>query len=511
MIFPLREVFMSDSPPPTEEGAPLPNLPIYSVGEISAAIKRTMEDTYSRVRIRGEVSGLRRPGSGHVYMDLKDEDGIIAAVCWRGVATRLAVAPEDGLEIIVTGRITTYGPASKYQIVIEDVELAGEGALLKLIEERRKKLAAEGLFDEDAKRPLPFLPGVIGVVTSPTGAVIRDILHRLEDRFPRHVVIWPVLVQGKDAAPQIAAAIRGFNGLSPDGPVARPDVIIVARGGGSLEDLMAFNEEDVVRAAAASDIPLISAVGHETDVTLIDFAADRRAPTPTAAAEMAVPVRMELAAQVTENGRRLDGTMMRMVDDAQRQLGQLWRIAGDPKRLVEDAAQRLDDQSERLRGAGTALIADARSRFAGAAAGLRPRALGLTVTQGGERLGVLAQRMARESRQVLSDSASALQRLSGLLASYSYENVLARGYAVVRDGTGAPVITAAATRPGMAVDIGFADGEVPATISGKGRAQAGVGKSSAKAGAGKGRAKGRSRGKNGGDGAGDNGDQGTLL
>ena len=282
-------------------------------------------------------------------------------------------------------------------------------------------------------------------------------------------------------------------------------MIIVARGGGSLEDLMAFNEEEVVRAAAASQIPLISAVGHETDVTLIDFAADRRAPTPSAAAEMAVPVRMELAAQVAENGRRLDGTMMRMVDDAQRQLGQLWRIAGDPGRLVEEAAQRLDDRTERLRGAGVAVIADARSRFAGAAAGLRPRALGLTVTQGGERLAAIAARMRRESRQVLSDSGTALERLSALLASYSYENVLARGYAVVRDEAGAAVMAAAATKPGMAVDIGFADGEVPATIGGLGRAKARNRKSRTKAGVVP--AKGRSRGKSGGD----DGEQGSLL
>ena len=487
---------MSQPTPPAEGADKFPNLPVYSVSEISAAVKRTMEDTFSRVRVRGEVSGLRRPGSGHIYLDLKDADGVIAAVCWRGVAARLSVVPEDGLEIIVTGRITTYGPASKYQIVIEDVELAGEGALLKLIEERRKKLAAEGLFDEDAKRPLPFLPDVIGVVTSPTGAVIRDILHRLDDRFPRHVVIWPVRVQGKGAAVEIAAAIRGFNALSPGGPVARPDVIIVARGGGSLEDLMAFNEEDVVRAAAESEIPLISAVGHETDVTLIDFAADRRAPTPTAAAEMSVPVRIELAGQVTENGRRLDGSMMRMVDDARRHLGQLWRIAGNPNRLVEEATQRLDDRTERLRGAGAALIAGARARYAGAVAGLRPRALGLTVTRGGERLGALGARLGRESRRLLSDSGLALQRLSGLLESYSYENVLARGYAVVRDGAGAPVITAAATKPGMAVDIAFADGEVPATIAGKGRAKAGVAP-----------AKGRSRGKSGGG----DGGQGRLL
>ena len=459
---------MTEPAPPTEETASHPNLPVFSVSEISAAIKRTMEGAYARVRIRGEVSGLRRPGSGHLYMDLKDSGGVIAAVCWRGVAARLAHAPEDGMEIIVTGRITTYGPASKYQVVIEDIEPAGEGALLKLIEERRKKLAAEGLFDEESKRPLPFLPDVIGVVTSPTGAVIRDILHRLDHRFPRHVVIWPVLVQGKAAPAQIAAAIAGFNALAAGGPVARPDLIIVARGGGSIEDLMAFNEEEVVRAAAASVIPLISAVGHETDVTLIDFAADVRAPTPSAAAEMAVPVRMELAAQVADQGRRLDATMMRGIEEVHARLAQLWRIAGDPGRLVEETAQRLDDRGERLRGAGAALIADARARFAGAAAGLRPRALMLAVGHGAERVKSLAQRLARESGRLLADRAADLARLGGLLASTSYENTLARGFAVIRDEAGAMVMRAAAARPGMGVEIGFADGAVRATIGAKG-------------------------------------------
>jgi exodeoxyribonuclease VII large subunit len=493
---------MTEPTPPTDDTGALPNLPVFSVSEISAAIKRTMEDTFSRIRIRGEVSGLRRPGSGHLYMDLKDEDGVIAAVCWRGVAGRLPVAPEDGLEIIVTGRITTYGPASKYQVVIEDIELAGEGALLKLIEERRKKLAAEGLFDEDAKRPLPFLPDVIGVVTSPSGAVIRDILHRLADRFPRHVVVWPVLVQGKQAPALIAAAIRGFNALEAGGPVARPDLIIVARGGGSLEDLMAFNEEEVVRAAAESEIPLISAVGHETDVTLIDFAADRRAPTPSAAAEMAVPVRMELAAQVTDNGRRMDATMMRGIEDARARLVQLWRIAGDPGRLVEEAAQRLDDRGERLRGACAALIADARARFAGAAAALRPHALQLTLSHGSQRLEASAGRLKRETDRAMADSRINLERLGGLLASYSYENVLARGFAVIRDEAGAAVMKASATRPGMAVELGFADGAVPATIGAKGTTAPAPGPKRAS----KPMAKPKAKPKDG-----DDGGQGTLL
>jgi exodeoxyribonuclease VII large subunit len=257
------------------------NLPEFSVSELSRALKRTVEDSYPYVRVRGEVSGFKRAASGHLYMTLKDENAVLDAVCWRGTAGRLSIDPEDGLEVICTGKLTTYPGRSKYQIVVEQMEMAGEGALLKLLEDRRKKLAAEGLFDDSRKRELPYLPEVIGVVTSPTGAVIRDILHRLSDRFPRHVLLWPVLVQGDGAADQVTAAIEGFNRIEAGGSVPRPDLIIVARGGGSLEDLWAFNEENVVRAAAASDIPLISAVGHETDTTLIDFASDRRAPTPT--------------------------------------------------------------------------------------------------------------------------------------------------------------------------------------------------------------------------------------
>jgi exodeoxyribonuclease VII large subunit len=248
------------------------NLPEYSVSELSVALKRTVEESFSYVRVRGEVSGFKRAASGHLYMTLKDDSAVIDGVCWRGIAGRLAIQPEDGLEIIATGKLTTYPARSKYQLVIESMELAGEGALLKLLEERRKKLAAQGLFDEDRKQALPFLPNVIGVVTSPTGAVIRDIQHRLADRFPRHVLLWPVLVQGDKAADQISAAIRGFNNLPEGGDIPRPDLLIVARGGGSLEDLWSFNEENVVRAAAESQIPLISAVGHETDWTLIDHA-----------------------------------------------------------------------------------------------------------------------------------------------------------------------------------------------------------------------------------------------
>src|SRR5579871_5912636 len=266
-------------------GAARANLPEFTVSELSAAVKRSLEQGFAYVRVRGEVSGFKRHGSGHCYLSLKDSEAVLDAVIWRMTAQRLALKPEDGMEVVCTGRITTFPGRSKYQLVIESVELAGVGALLKLLEDRRKRLAAEGLFDASRKRKLPFLPEVVGVVTSPTGAVIRDILHRLQDRFPRRVLLWPVAVQGEGAAMQVAAAIEGFNRLRPEGAVPRPDLLIVARGGGSLEDLMAFNEEIVVRAAAASAIPLISAVGHETDTTLIDYASDKRAPTPTAAAE----------------------------------------------------------------------------------------------------------------------------------------------------------------------------------------------------------------------------------
>jgi exodeoxyribonuclease VII large subunit len=465
---------MADQLLPPDGQGPGPNLPVFTVTEIASAIKRTIEDRFGRVRVRGEISGLRRPGSGHVYLDLKDTDALIAAVCWRGQAGRLSVRPEDGMEVIVTGRITTYGPQSKYQLIIDDMELAGEGALLKLIEERKKRLAAEGLFDKDRKKPLPYLPDVIGVVTSPSGAVIRDILHRLADRFPRHVVIWPALVQGKGAAEQVAAGINGFNALAPGGPIARPDLIIVARGGGSLEDLMAFNEEVVVRAAAASDIPLISAVGHETDVTLIDFAADVRAPTPTAAAEMAVPVRLELLAGLRDQAKRLDAGMIRRWQEGGERVAQLWRVAGNPRRLVEEATQRLDDRGERLAQAGGALIKlhDGRLRTAGA--GLRPRALELTLGHGRDRLVQAARGLARESGRSLDAAAGRLGQLGQLLASYSYENVLARGFAVVRDAGGRALMSAASASPGQPVDIVFHDGAVGAIVSPSGRASSGV-------------------------------------
>src|SRR5499433_400103 len=298
---------MSDTSAPTTLRS---NLPEYSVSEISNLLKRTVEEKFAYVRVRGEISGFKRHSSGHCYLALKDSEAVIDAVCWRTTAIRLGLKPEDGMEVVCTGRLTTFPGRSKYQLVIDTIELAGAGALLKLLEDRRRRLAAEGLFAVERKRKLPYLPEVIGIVTSPSGAVIRDVLHRLSDRFPRRVLLWPVAVQGEGAAAQVAAAITGFNRLPEDGVAPRPQLIIVARGGGSLEDLMPFNEEIVVRAAAASAIPLISAVGHETDTTLIDHAADLRAPTPTAAAEMAVPVRLELIAELAGKTARLSGSMV---------------------------------------------------------------------------------------------------------------------------------------------------------------------------------------------------------
>src|SRR3978361_1855870 len=327
----------------------LVNAPELPGSELSSALKRTVEDAYGHVRVRGEISGFRGPhSSGHCYFALKDESAKIEAVIWKFAHARMRFKPQEGLEVIATGKLTTYPGSSKYQIVIEAIEPAGIGALMALMEERKRKLAAEGLFDEARKQLLPWLPDVIGVVTSPTGAVIRDILHRLQDRFPRRVLLWPVKVQGEGSAEQVAAAIRGFNALPEGGKIPRPDLLIVARGGGSLEDLWSFNEEIVVRAAADSMIPLISAVGHETDITLIDFAADRRAPTPTAAAEMAVPVRSELLGQLAALGSRKLACWQRGLEQRRKELYLLSRALPTADELLSVPRQRLDACAERL-------------------------------------------------------------------------------------------------------------------------------------------------------------------
>ncbi len=436
------------------------NVPTFSVSEISHAVKRTVEGAFPRVRVRGEISGFKRAASGHLYMTLKDEDAIVDGVCWRTTAGRLSLVPEDGIEVIVTGRVTTYAGRSKYQLVIDAMEVAGEGALLKLLEDRRRKLAAEGLFDEDAKQPLPDLPGVIGVVTSPTGAVIRDILHRIGDRFPRHVLVWPVPVQGDGAAEQIAAAVRGFNAIDGAGVVPRPDVLIVARGGGSLEDLWAFNEEIVVRAAAESAIPLISAVGHETDWTLIDHAADVRAPTPTAAAEMAVPVRVELLARVAELERRLLRAGNRLIADRDNRLTALARGLPRLGRVVDERAQRLDDWSERFQQSLTVGLQRREQRLSAATDRLvRPTAL---IARAGERLAGNVDRLSRALPRRLRDLDARLETAGKLLTGYSYKGTLERGFALVTDAGGAPVRSAKAVAAGAALGIEFADGGITA-------------------------------------------------
>ncbi|MBR9843033.1 MAG: exodeoxyribonuclease VII large subunit, partial [Rhodobacteraceae bacterium] len=324
------------------------NAPEFSVSEISGALKRTIEGAFGRVRVRGEVGRVMLARSGHLYFDVKDDRSVLAAVSWKGQVSRLSIMPEEGMEVIVTGKLTTFGSQSKYQINVDDVAVAGEGALMAMLEKRKKQLAAEGLFAPERKKPLPYLPEIIGVVTSPSGAVIRDILHRLRDRFPRKVLIWPVAVQGEQCAAQVAAAIEGFNKLLPGGAMPRPDLLIVARGGGSIEDLWGFNEEIVARAAAASDIPLISAVGHETDTTLIDFVSDQRAPTPTAAAEMAVPVRRDLLGWTEEQGGRLTRALVDGISRRSQRLGDLSRALPSGEALLQTPRQRLDRSAENL-------------------------------------------------------------------------------------------------------------------------------------------------------------------
>jgi exodeoxyribonuclease VII large subunit len=470
---------------------PISNIPEYSVGEISRAVKGTLEEQFGRIRVRGEIGRLSKPQSGHIYATLKDADDaglVLDAVIWRSTVPRLAMTPEEGMEVIATGRITTYAGKSSYQLIIESMEIAGEGALLKLIEERRRKLAAEGLFDEDRKKPLPMLPEVIGVVTSLTGAVIRDIRHRLADRFPRQILIWPVMVQGEGAAQQIAAAIAGFNRLETGGAVPRPDLLIVARGGGSLEDLMPFNEEIVVRAAAASAIPLISAVGHETDWTLIDHAADRRAPTPSAAAEMAVPVRAELMANTAESGQRLLGAMTRWLTWRREQLQGLARGLPDPRRLLQELMQRLDDWAERLAATRTDIVARRRERLVALAGGLRTpdqliamkgQALGhaLERLQAGLERELTAHRHRFDRtaaglrpalvRDRLVRGREALATAVQLLDSLSYENVLQRGFVLAMGADGRPVTAAATVVAGMDLTLQFRDGRVRARAEGR--------------------------------------------
>ncbi|MGZ5872412.1 MAG: exodeoxyribonuclease VII large subunit [Bradyrhizobium sp.] len=491
------------------------NAPEFTVSELSSALRRTVEDAYGHVRVRGEISGFRGPhSSGHCYFALKDDGAKIEAVIWKFAHARMRFKPQEGLEVIATGKLTTYPGSSKYQIVIEALEPAGVGALMALMEERKKKLAAEGLFDEARKQLLPWLPEVIGVVTSPTGAVIRDILHRLEDRFPRRVLVWPVRVQGEGSAEQIAGAIRGFNALPEGGRIPRPDLLIVARGGGSLEDLWSFNEEIVVRAAADSTIPLISAVGHETDITLIDFAADKRAPTPTAAAEMAVPVRSELFVEVASLARRTMLCWQRGHESRRNELRAAVRALPGLSELLAIPRQRLDSAASALpRGLKANTHAHFR-RFAGVSARLTVRVLRGQLSQARHRLTASDERMAHSVRTLLRNRrdrfaglgirlkasklsnalaqrqaiardreriqrlterarralATSTQRLEArvahsgqLLNALSYRGVLARGFALVRDAQGHAVHAAASIGPGARLSLEFADGRVAAT------------------------------------------------
>src|SRR5215469_3381042 len=471
----------------------LVDAPEFTVSELSSALKRTVEDRFGFVRVRGEISGFRGPhSSGHCYFALKDENAKIEAVIWKFAHARMRFKPQEGLEVIATGKLTTYPNSSKYQIVIDSLEPAGVGALMALLEERKKKLAAEGLFSEARKQLLPWLPEVIGVVTSPTGAVIRDILHRLSDRFPRHVLVWPVRVQGEGSAEEVAAAIRGFNELPARGAIPRPDLLIVARGGGSIEDLWSFNEEIVVRAAADSMIPLISAVGHETDVTLIDFVSDKRAPTPTAAAEMAVPVKSELIARVENCARRAFACWSRGQDHRRTELRAAARALPSADALLAIPRQRLDACADRL---PRALRANAQmhhtdfSRIAGrltlqllragverqrarfsAAAGLLAASLRhnaeaqrTRIARARERIDTLLERAERAIWASLDRRSDRVERAGQLLAALSYHGVLARGFALVRGPEGQPLHTAAAVAPGMRLDLEFQDGHVGAT------------------------------------------------
>ncbi|MFH3480144.1 exodeoxyribonuclease VII large subunit [Xanthobacter variabilis] len=501
------------------------NAPEWSVSELSAALRRTVEDAYGHVRVRGEISGYRGPhSSGHAYFSLKDAGARLDAVIWKGTFQRLKLRPEEGLEVVAIGRLTTYPGKSGYQIIIESLEFAGAGAIMAMLEERKRRLAAEGLFDPARKQELPYLPQVIGVVTSPTGAVIRDILHRLADRFPRRVVVWPVRVQGETCGAEVAAAIRGFNALPEGGPIPRPDVIVVARGGGSLEDLLGFSEEAVVRAAADSFIPLVSAVGHETDVTLIDFASDVRAPTPTAAAEMVVPVRSDLVAAVEGLGARLASAPLRMLERRRADLRGLTRLLPTAEDLFAIPRQRLDAVGDRLPLALKANAAAHRLRLLQAGARLSPltlrarfervgervdglsgrlsRAVEMTLRQAQERLRSSGQSFAlargahlraqrelnarraewvaafglRASRAMagrLRDDGRRLDGLAQLLSALSYHGVLERGFALVRDAEGRAVRRAGGLGPGAVIEIEFADGRVGAQTSGA-SAHAGV-------------------------------------
>jgi exodeoxyribonuclease VII large subunit len=493
----MMDLFEDD---PTDKSAD--NTPEFSVSEISGAVKKTIEGGFAHIRVRGELGRISRPASGHIYLDLKDDRAVLSGIIWKGRAAGLAHRPEEGMEVIATGKLTTFPGQSKYQMIIEDIAPAGAGALMAMLEKRRAQLAGEGLFDTARKKPLPYLPEIIGVVTSPSGAVIRDILHRLRDRFPRKVLVWPVAVQGQKCAAEVAAAIAGFNRLTPGGALPRPDLIIVARGGGSLEDLWGFNEEIVVRAAAASDIPLISAVGHETDTTLIDFAADRRAPTPTAAAELAVPVRIELMALIDQQGARLVRALSNNLQIRRQRLRDLARALPQVETLVDGPRQRLDYLSDRLPAALRQAAAQKRLQLSDAALrpailqrrlaedrrrltalsdrlapalqrrtrdaglaldragrGLRADLVQARLDRQGERLAMLLRRLSDRATRQQAERTARLAALDRLRETLGYMETLKRGYAVVRAGDLLVTDQATAAKADH-LEIQFADGRV---------------------------------------------------
>ncbi len=451
--------------------APLTNAPEFTVSELAGAVKRAVEDEFGHVRVRGEISGFRgQHSSGHAYFTLKDENASIDAVVWKTAWPRLTFKPEEGMEVIATGRMTTFPRSSKYQIVIEQIEPAGAGALMALLEARRKALAAEGLFAAERKRELPYLPRTIGVITSPTGAVIRDILHRISDRFPSHVVVWPVRVQGETAAAEVTAAINGFNALRPDGPIARPDVLIVARGGGSIEDLWGFNEEIVVRAVAASRIPIITAVGHETDTTLVDYASDHRAPTPTAAAEAAVPVRADLIGYVDEIGARQRHAMRRTASNYRDRLRAATAGLPRPLDLVASARQRLDHAASNLAAALRHTGQRKRIAFERVSGRLSPNTLRGEVRNLRARLTPAASRLAPALNRMIDERRTRLESISKLLDAVSYKNILDRGFAIVTDSQDRIVKNASQVRPGEELLIEVAEGKIGVSVGGAPRA-----------------------------------------
>ncbi|MFK7902624.1 MAG: exodeoxyribonuclease VII large subunit [Nitratireductor sp.] len=458
---------------PSEE-KPQSNALEVSVSEISGKLKRVVEDTFGHVRVRGEITGYRGPhSSGHMYFALKDERARIEAVVWRGVAGKLKHRPEEGLEVIASGKLTTYPGSSKYQIVIDNIEPAGAGALMALLEERKKKLGAEGLFGEERKQLLPYMPKVIGVITSPTGAVIRDVLHRISDRFPLHVLVWPARVQGETCGAEVSQAVRGFNALEHGGSIARPDLIIVARGGGSIEDLWGFNDEALVRAVADSEIPVISAVGHETDWTLVDLAADMRAPTPTGAAEMAVPVKNDLQAHVESLNARLSSGISRSIDNARNGLKAAGRGMPTPDTLFAMPRRQLDEYASRLANGLTSATQKKQIRFQAVQGRLNPNLLMPVVAKRNQELGFLSRRLNQAVTSNKEKASIRVVQAGRLLQSYKYSNILDRGFAIVRSQNGEVITSASKVVMGDAHAVQFADASI-SMVAGEGIANPSV-------------------------------------